>query len=63
MVFPVVFEVLKLLELFLLLFLFLFLLEFEVVLLFVLVPLPLSLERLGFGVVRVSLATLERHSQ
>ena len=57
--FPVVFEVLELLELFLLLLLlFLFLSEFEVVLL-VLVPLPFSLEHSGFGAVRVSLATLE----
>ena len=59
--FPVVFEVLELLELFLLLLLlFLFLLEFGAVLLFTLVPLPLLLERLGFGAVGVSLATLER---
>ena len=49
--FPVVFEVLELPELFLLL------------LLLVLVPLPLLLEHSGFGVVRVSLATLERCSQ
>ena len=62
--FLVVFEVLKLLELFLLLLLlFLFLSEFRVALLLVLVPLPLLLERLGFGVVRVSLATSERCSQ
>ena len=61
--FLVVFEVLELLELFLLLLLFLFLSEFGVGLLFALVPLPLSLERLGFRVVRVYLATLERHSQ
>ena len=64
LVFPVVLEVPELLELvLLLLLLFLFLLEFGVVLLFALVPLPLSLECSGFGVVRVSLATLERHSQ
>ena len=64
LVFLVVFEVLELPELFLLLLLlFLFLLEFGVVLLLVLVPLPLSLEHLGFGVVRVSLATSEQHSQ
>ena len=63
LVFPVVFEVLELPELFLLLLLFLFLLEFGVVLLFALVPLLLSLEHLGFGAVRVSLATLQRHSQ
>ena len=62
--FPVVFEVLELPELFLLvLLLFLFLSEFRVVLLLVLVPLPLSLECSGFGAVRVSLATLEQHSQ
>ena len=64
LVFPVVFEVLELPELFLLLLLlFLFLLEFRVVLLFVLVPLPLSLENSGFGAVRVSLATSEWCSQ
>ena len=62
--FPVVFEVLELPELFLLLLLlFLFLSELGVVLLFVLVPLPLSLEHSGFRAVRVSLATLEQHSQ
>ena len=55
--FPVVFEVLELPELFLLL------LELRVVLLFVLVPLPLLLEHSGFRAVRVSLATLEQHSQ
>ena len=48
---------------FMLLLLFLFLSEFGVVLLFTLVPLPLSLECLGFGAVRVSLATSEQHSQ
>ena len=49
LVFPVVFKVLELPELFLLLLLlFLFLSEFGVVLLLVLVPLPLSLERLEF---------------
>ena len=64
LVFPVVFEVLELLELFLLLLLlFLFLLEFGVALLLVLVPLPLLLGCSGFGVVGVSLATSERHSQ
>ena len=62
--FLVVFEVLELLGLFLLLLLlFLFLSEFGVVLLFALVPLPLSLECSGFGVVRVSLATLKQCSQ
>ena len=61
LLFPVVLELLELPELFLLLFL--FLLELGAVVLLVLVPLPLSLEHLGFGVVRVSLATLERHSQ
>ena len=64
LVFPVVFEVLELPELFLLLLLlFLFLLEFGVVLLFVLVPLPLLLEHSGFGAVGVSLPTSEWHSQ
>ena len=64
LVFPVVLEVLELLELFLLLLLlFLFLLELGVVVLLVVVPLPLSLERSGFGVVRVSLATSEQCSQ
>ena len=43
--------------------LFLFLLELEAVVLLVVVPLPLSLECSGFGVVRVSLATLEQCSQ
>ena len=62
--FLVVFEVLELPELFLLLLLlFLFLLEFRVVVLLVLIPLPLSLEHLGFRAVRVSLVTLEQHSQ
>ena len=55
--FPVVFEVLELPELFL------FLSEFGVVVLLVLVALPLSLEHLGFGAVGVSLATLEQCSQ
>ena len=63
LVFLVVLEVLELPELFLLLLLFLFLSELGVVVLLVLVPLPLSLEHLGFRAVRVSLATLEQHSQ
>ena len=64
LVFPVVFEVLELPELFLLLLLlFLFLSEFRVVVLLVLVPLPLLLEHSGFRAVRVSLATLEWCSQ
>ena len=62
LLFPIVLELLELLELFLLL-LFLFLLELGVGVLLALVPLPLLLEHSGFGVAGVSLATSEWCSQ